>query len=1538
MGYFSFQQKKGGSYMKKLRTNHYVVRKGFTGRLLALLLAGILITAAFPVSVFATEESMGSSESSDGTTFEIPEDDSVTEAGFNSEEEYEIVPDGLEPSQENTEWIEKDTGDNAADRPSEETYIVTLDANGGYFDQEWDDLAGGYVVREELLHKTLHQGDSIDVVPHWDQGGTEKLFLGWSTDRDGEPVNPENDNLIFSEGCVFYAIWVDPEEAIPAEAIPEEAADSFPESIQESVLEQPDPTLNEWDEALQNEPMLTEPAQETVQEQVEPAPDEGLLDDPLMTEPVQEQPASSLDESLQDEPLLTEPAQETVQEQIEPAQDEALQEEALPQDTAQAGTEGDTTLRIISQPADVEALYGTNVPFEVEAEGTGLTYQWYYRDNADNGDPEWYRISGQKKSLMFVYLDAGWDGRSIMCRVEDGTGLQMDTAPASITVLPDISSYTSTVEKNIGETVTLSVDAKGRDLTYQWYYRMPGDTDWILWEGMTHSEESVVIKEEYDGMYFNCVVTAGNGHTISTYEVNRNNFYWSGGPHFSIKAPIDPAMEEYTLYSIKEANQEYLSLPEDKLSSLSLKGHTYKILSGDTITIEEDIVRPKEEVMYYHQDSSGYWVGSSSPGGQEGEITQREVKYGDTTVRIDDEKNITFHSVSYEDEYARGVADRYLSDNINDSMTDYEKAEQCCRFVAGYDYGVESSGMTGMILTGSGDCWASTDTLLYMLEKLGISAQSHYAGNTEGAGSGHYNVVAKLDGLYYILEAGYVGTAPRKYTLSGYGSIFSYISVSYPDKTIKITGCLELDHDTSIEVPSEIDGKTVVGISKGGLSGLKHIKEITLPNTLRFIENNAFEDDYELQDITIPSGVETLGETVFKFCRSLKTVNIPASVQEIGDDCFFACYALTDIYVENENARYTSEDGVLFDKEMIRLIAYPPGKKGNYRVPEGVTELAKCSFNSANLDSLTLPQTLRTIRTSALCYSCIPRLSLPEGLTEIGEWAFRSADIRTLRLPDTIQTIGKYAFYKGSLQEINLPDGLVSIGEAAFAGNISLSRLIIPSSVNEIGDYAFYLDYGWSSMGGSQSAQQKNCVLFEAGCSPVLNGNNIFHACIIGALSDSSPALYAGEHDILFLETDARNKIKLQNAWFESLKDYSRRYSQKEIRPEVTASSGEGACPLRLLKDTDYLVSYDNNINAGEAHAVVRGIGVFSGSTTLPFTISQEWQSDAEAEIVKSRITIGHKTQILTKNTIGTISYSVSKEQVAAVDDNGFVTGKATGSTWIYVIASGDQNYEKRTLIVSIDVLPEKHEWDSGTITLEPTCTSDGIQTFSCTECQKKMTKTIPAKGHSFGAWKIVKQATYQASGLKEQVCSHCGEPRQETIPALPRSPIAKAAVTGISARTWSGKALIQNITLKYGGKTLKKGTDYTLSYSGNNNVGTASVLISGKGAYTGTVKKTFKINPKGTALRSVSGNTGALTVKWNLQKTQTTGYQIQYSSRSDFKTQKIVTVSRNTTSSQKIKGLAKKHKYYIRIRTYKKVNGKNYYSVWSNAKTQKTR
>ena len=166
---------------------------------------------------------------------------------------------------------------------------------------------------------------------------------------------------------------------------------------------------------------------------------------------------------------------------------------------------------------------------------------------------------------------------------------------------------------------------------------------------------------------------------------------------------------------------------------------------------------------------------------------------------------------------------------------------------------------------------------------------------------------------------------------------------------------------------------------------------------------------------------------------------------------------------------------------------------------------------------------------------------------------------------------------------------------------------------------------------------------------------------------------------------------------------------------------------------------------------------------------------------------------------------------------------------------------------------------------------------------------------------------------------------------------IAKASVSGISTKAFTGKAITQNVTVKVGNTVLKNGTDYTVSYSNNKKVGKATVKITGKGKYGGVITKTFKINPAKQEIQKLTAKSKAFFVDW-AQKGSATGYEIQYATNSKFTGAKKVTITNSKTDKTTVSKLSANKKYYVRVRSYTTVGGTKYYGTWSAVKNVTTK
>ncbi|MCD7894782.1 MAG: hypothetical protein LUG60_13930 [Erysipelotrichaceae bacterium] len=318
-----------------------------------------------------------------------------------------------------------------------------------------------------------------------------------------------------------------------------------------------------------------------------------------------------------------------------------------------------------------------------------------------------------------------------------------------------------------------------------------------------------------------------------------------------------------------------------------------------------------------------------------------------------------------------------------------------------------------------------------------------------------------------------------------------------------------------------------------------------------------------------------------------------------------------------------------------------------------------------------------------------------------------------------------------------------------------------------------------------------------------------------------------------------------------TLSQSSYTYDGNAKKPTVTLKDGS----TTLTKDTDYTVSYTNNINAGTATVTITGKGKYSGTITKTFTIKKATYTPTVKAYSGSYDGSSHTITISGVKDGSTIKYRTSTK-------NSWSTTKPTrtskGTTTVYYQITND-NYN--TITGSSKITVSKRNMSSLSISLSKT------------------------------------------------------------------------------SYTYNGNAKKPSVTVKYNGKAIST-SNYTITYSkGRTKVGTYKVTIKAKGNnLTGSVTKTFKINPVKTSIKSLTKAKKAFTIKWTKKSTQVTGYQIQYSTSSKFSSSKTKTITSYKTTSKKITGLKAKTKYYVRIRTYKKVNGTKYYSSWSSTKTVTTK
>lgn len=284
----------------------------------------------------------------------------------------------------------------------------------------------------------------------------------------------------------------------------------------------------------------------------------------------------------------------------------------------------------------------------------------------------------------------------------------------------------------------------------------------------------------------------------------------------------------------------------------------------------------------------------------------------------------------------------------------------------------------------------------------------------------------------------------------------------------------DVNYDDQIMLINNTDGD----LSEDGFTytvddeGFAHITGCTLTDT----------------DLTIP---DTLGGVTVTEIESTalsnsmaEKIHIPASIEYISaENPFIACLNLTEITVDENNVNYCAADGVLFSKDMKKLICYPQKKEGkSYTIPDGTEQLGIASLAETVLEEISVPDTVKEIGRHTFSFNeNIKKIDISGTSAEkIDIMTFANCTSLTeVLLPESLLKIEIGAFIGcEKLAEIVLPEGLLEIGQSAFLGT-SMMSVRIPESVTTIGYCAFGYDInenikdGFSIIGKTGSAAQK---------------------------------------------------------------------------------------------------------------------------------------------------------------------------------------------------------------------------------------------------------------------------------------------------------------------------------------------------------------------------------------------------------------------------------------------------------------------------------
>ncbi len=260
---------------------------------------------------------------------------------------------------------------------------------------------------------------------------------------------------------------------------------------------------------------------------------------------------------------------------------------------------------------------------------------------------------------------------------------------------------------------------------------------------------------------------------------------------------------------------------------------------------------------------------------------------------------------------------------------------------------------------------------------------------------------------------------------------FSIVSKYNPSKIIFSDNITKIGNNafaTCTSLKEVVLGERIKTVGANAFSNCKNLESVFLNENLEYLETQSFSWCSSLKSINLPYKLRAIENKAFYKCDSLKEVYIPESVNFLINTAFNECKSLEKIEVSFKNKRYTSIDGILFDKNIESLLIYPMNKKGEeYLVPKGIVNIwANAFLFNKYLKKVSLPETLKFIGTQAFSGTKIENIYIPDSVDRIDSYAFADCkNLKSIRLPDDV-LLKNHTFSMTNLEEIvvskNFPD------------------------------------------------------------------------------------------------------------------------------------------------------------------------------------------------------------------------------------------------------------------------------------------------------------------------------------------------------------------------------------------------------------------------------------------------------------------------------------------------------------------------------------
>lgn len=760
------------------------------------------------------------------------------------------------------------------------------------------------------------------------------------------------------------------------------------------------------------------------------------------------------------------------------------------------------------------------------------------------------------------------------------------------------------------------------------------------------------------------------------------------------------------------------------------------------------------------------------------------------------------------------------------------------------------------------------------------------------------------------------------------------------------SGAAEHGDVTNPDIPSEITyNNKKYRVVEFYDSGNVNLKKLVLPEGIKKVTLNEFKSFKNLTELHLPSTLEDINAG---FCYSMENLKkIVFAGQETNYENDF--YQLKDgVLIDKRSSE--EWNGSMLSKEPKELICYPAAKEGKeYTVPEGIVTVRKgCFVNAKYLESLRMSSTVKNLNGGVFKKSNLKEIDLRnvETVTNGGGLGGRGSCFDYCKQLETVKIGSKtsfdaFPFYENdSLKTIEIDpqnpyyemvDG-VMFGQTnkgrtliCYPAKLERTEYTVPEDTQYIAYSAFNMCHNLKKVMISKSVSAISTAAFNYGDDGLSK-----NAMEIDFYGDSLPVmasktfcdLYDGSK-MLFKNQNLVNEFN-QGNYIYSLSG-SKEVSVgtlPEVKTEsITLSKHEIFTVMDYPKEkvwhlitrvnpsfsTDAVkfVSSDPSIVTVDDFGVVKA-GKKLGRATI--TASAGTKQDTCTVIVKGNMNNGENDNI-----------------IISAQEKGGETGKPV-EAWLYVY------YDRKLLVEGKDYVVSYENNIGGK---NGTCKEVSREKRDGQDVVKGLaTVIITGKGNFTG----VAKENYEITWWEKNSNSQTSQPTPSTTEKTKPTVSTKKKITYVSKpsnATYTGKNIKKGLSVKAGGKKLKLNRDYTISYVKNKDCGKAKMVVRGKGNYTGTYIRYFKIKPKKARMKKIKAGKRKMTVYISKSAGKVSGYQIWYSQYKSFKKSKYKTTGRTTYA---IKKLSRKKSYYVKVRAYKMIDGKKYYGSYSSYKKIKVR